>query len=53
MARGYRAMKEAMLFETLEGQRVQCHLCAHECMIADGKVEICQVRENTGGTLYT
>lgn len=46
-------MKEAMLYERLSAQRVRCHLCAHGCVIADGKRGICQVRENRGGTLYT
>ena len=46
-------MKEAMLYEKLAGERVQCHLCAHECKIDEGRKGICQVRENRGGTLYT
>jgi pyruvate formate lyase activating enzyme len=46
-------MKEAMLYEKLENNRVRCHLCAHRCTIADGKMGICQVRENRDGTLYT
>ncbi len=46
-------MKEAMLYEKLSDGRVHCHLCAHECRIAEGQKGICQVRENQGGTLYT
>jgi pyruvate formate lyase activating enzyme len=46
-------VKEAMLYEKLPEDRVRCHLCAHRCLIADGKRGICQVRENRGGTLYT
>jgi pyruvate formate lyase activating enzyme len=46
-------MKEAMLYEQLSEKRVQCHLCAHECKISEGKRGICGVRENRGGTLYT
>ncbi len=46
-------MKEARLYEQLDDQRVQCHLCAHTCKIAEGKTGICQVRTNEGGTLYT
>lgn len=45
--------KEALLYEKLGDQRVQCHLCAHTCKIAEGKTGICQVRVNEGGTLYT
>jgi len=46
-------MKEAMLYEKLEDNRVRCNLCAHRCNIAEGKLGICQVRENKGGTLYS
>ena len=48
-----RNMKKAMLFERLEKNRVRCNLCAHRCVIAEGKKGVCQVRENRGGTLYT
>jgi pyruvate formate lyase activating enzyme len=46
-------MKEAMLYERLADEHVRCHLCAHECRIAEGRKGVCQVRENRGGTLYT
>lgn len=46
-------MKEAMFYEKIGDHRVQCHLCAHRCKIADGKRGICGVRENRDGTLYT
>lgn len=46
-------MKEAMLYEKLAEGKVQCNLCAHQCTIADGRVGVCQVRENVGGVLYT
>lgn len=46
-------MREALLFDRLEDGRVRCRLCAHRCLIADGKMGVCQVRENRGGTLYT
>jgi pyruvate formate lyase activating enzyme len=46
-------MKEAMLYEKAADDRVRCNLCAHRCTIADGKLGVCQVRENRGGTLYT
>jgi pyruvate formate lyase activating enzyme len=50
---GREPMKEAMLYERLADERVECHLCAHECRIAEGRKGICQVRENQDGTLYT
>ncbi len=46
-------MKEAMLYEKLQDHRVRCHLCAHECVIREGKKGICAVRENRGGVLYS
>lgn len=46
-------MKEALLYETLSGDRVQCHLCGHHCVIKPGQHGVCQVRENQGGTLVT
>jgi pyruvate formate lyase activating enzyme len=45
--------KEAMLYETVEGNKVRCRLCSHQCTIADGKFGFCGVRRNTAGTLYT
>lgn len=44
---------EAMLYEKLAGEKVVCHLCAHECQIKSGARGICHVRENKNGTLYT
>ena len=46
-------MKEAWLYEKLDGSRVRCHLCAHRCNIAEGKAGVCGVRQNTEGTLYS
>jgi pyruvate formate lyase activating enzyme len=46
-------MKEARFYEKLENNKVQCHLCPHECVIAEGKQGICRVRENREGILYS
>jgi pyruvate formate lyase activating enzyme len=46
-------MYEARFYEKVEDQKVQCHLCAHECKIDPGKRGICHVRENQDGTLYS
>jgi pyruvate formate lyase activating enzyme len=46
-------MREAALYERLTHNRVRCNLCAHRCVIPDGKRGVCQVRENRGGRLYT
>ncbi|MCF8098367.1 MAG: AmmeMemoRadiSam system radical SAM enzyme [Desulfarculaceae bacterium] len=47
-------MREAMLYDKMSNHdKVRCRLCAHGCLIDDGKRGICQVRENRGGTLYS
>ncbi len=46
-------MKEALLYESLDRNRVRCNLCNHRCKIHDGKRGICGVRENQDGTLYS
>jgi len=46
-------MKEALLYKKLEGEKVQCLLCAHRCVISRGKKGVCQVRENRAGSLFT
>ena len=45
-------MKEAMLWSARDGE-VLCVLCAHRCVIEDGKRGLCGVRLNGEGTLYT
>ncbi len=44
---------EALLYDRLKKKTVQCHLCAHRCVIKDGKRGICGVRENRAGRLET
>ena len=46
-------MKEALLYQPLDGGRVRCQLCSHYCVIADGRKGICRVRQNRGGSLWT
>lgn len=46
-------MREALLYQKLEEDRVRCDLCAHRCQIGPGKRGICRVRENRGGILYS
>ncbi len=46
-------LKEAVLWEPAEGQRVQCRLCSFRCRIAEGKLGHCNVRRNIGGKLYS
>jgi pyruvate formate lyase activating enzyme len=46
-------IKEAMLYEKLDDQRVHCNLCAHRCTIKPDRRGICGVRENRDGVLYS
>lgn len=46
-------MKEAVLYQKLSDNRVECSLCIHRCVIADGRMGVCNVRENRDGTLYS
>ena len=45
-------MKEVFLYKKLPEKKVQCHNCAHGCVILPGKRGICGVRENIRGELY-
>ncbi len=45
--------KEALWYEKLDNDIVHCHLCPHNCKIAEGKSGICKVRQNNKGTLYS
>ncbi|VVB51296.1 7-carboxy-7-deazaguanine synthase [uncultured archaeon] len=43
---------EAALYEKNEGNAVRCRLCAHRCLVQEGKRGVCGVRGNEGGKLY-
>ena len=45
--------KKAVLWDAAEDKRVQCRLCAHRCVIGEGKLGRCSVRKNVGGVLYS
>ncbi|MBM4039436.1 MAG: AmmeMemoRadiSam system radical SAM enzyme [Planctomycetes bacterium] len=46
-------MKEAAFYEKQGERRVQCRLCPHNCVIAEGRTGRCRVRRNRGGVLYS
>jgi len=47
------AIREAMFYEKLADNKVQCTLCPWKCKISPGKGGFCGVRENRDGKLYT
>ena len=47
------AKKEARFFTRVDATRVRCSLCAHGCLIPEGKTGVCGARRNEGGTLVT
>lgn len=47
------SLKEAFLYKKLPDNKVACFLCAHRCLISEGKFGVCRVRQNKGGGLYT
>ena len=47
------APKEALFYEKLLDNAVQCHICPQRCMIREGARGACGTRENRGGTLYS
>ncbi len=46
-------MKEAILYQKLENNKVRCNVCAKKCSISMGKRGQCGTRLNKEGTLYT
>ncbi|MFC1738781.1 AmmeMemoRadiSam system radical SAM enzyme [Planctomycetota bacterium] len=46
-------LKQAVLWESAEDKKVRCKLCSHRCVIDEGKLGTCSVRQNIGGILYS
>jgi pyruvate formate lyase activating enzyme len=46
-------IREAALAEPAGEGKVLCRLCAHRCLVADGKYGLCGVRQNRDGRLVT
>lgn len=44
---------EALFYETMEDQKVQCLLCHHRCVINNNGFGRCKVRQNVNGVLET
>jgi pyruvate formate lyase activating enzyme len=46
-------MREALFYDKLENNEVQCTLCPWYCKLKPGQTGICKVRENVNGQLVT
>lgn len=46
-------LHDALLYDVLADDKVQCKLCAHRCTIKPDSRGICRVRENRDGALVT
>ncbi|GAH35517.1 unnamed protein product, partial [marine sediment metagenome] len=44
---------KARLWDNLDNNKAQCHVCANECIILPGKVGICRTRKNFDGEIFT
>ena len=44
---------KARLWDSLEENKVKCHVCANECVISPMKLGICRTRKNYNGELFT
>ena len=46
-------MREALIYEKLEGSRVRCNTCEWRCVISPDKSGVCRMYRNQGGALYS
>ncbi len=53
MASEQQNLKRAVLWEPAKDKKTQCRLCAHRCLIAEGRMGKCGVRTNIDGVLYS
>jgi len=46
-------LREAMFYETLEGNRIRCQICFRQCVVEEGKLGFCHNKKNIGGKYYS
>jgi pyruvate formate lyase activating enzyme len=44
---------EAYLYKPLKEKKVRCDLCHHRCVVEEGQLGLCGVRENKAGVLHS
>jgi len=47
------SLYEAMYYEVLANNMVQCNLCPNRCILSEGQIGTCKARKNVGGKLYS
>lgn len=53
MQNSKKKLKEALLWEPLENNKVRCFLCSFRCEVPEGGKGRCLIRENVEGKLYS
>ncbi|MGD9109528.1 MAG: AmmeMemoRadiSam system radical SAM enzyme [Phycisphaerales bacterium] len=53
MATNKANLKQAVLWDKDQNNKVRCKLCNHCCVIDNGKLGVCSVRKNIDGILYS
>lgn len=51
--RGFTELREAMFYERLDKDTIQCRLCPRNCVLKNGMRGFCRAREPRDGTHYT
>jgi len=46
-------MKKASFYKKLDGKKVKCILCPHNCILKEGQIGFCGARQNIGGELFS
>ena len=46
-------LKEALLYDKLEREKVRCNTCPRHCVLGEGQKGFCFSRQNQGGRLFT
>lgn len=47
------SLEEAMFYERLDGNKIQCNICFRRCIVPPGGRGFCRVRENRDGRYYS